>query len=168
MAISSLALASLFMATAPSAAPGETTSNWRVTLRVDPIRDREEGSAWLFSVDGKSRLSVACNGLDDRTLSMQFIPRGVLGSQARQVIVRVGSGEPIPTYSWLYVRPGAYTTNPNLLAAIFSQISDDTQRIVIRAYDYQNQPLDGVFMSTGGRSQISKIEKLCEAEVPSQ
>jgi len=168
MFTSILVLTSLLMVASPSAAPGEPTSNWRTNLRVDPIRDRQEGSVSLVSADGKSRLLIACNGLTDRAVSMQFIPSGVLGSQARQVIVRVGNNEPLASYSWLYVGPGAYTIDQELLATVFSQVSDDTQRIVIRAYNYEDQPLDGVFSSVGGRSQIAKIEKVCEATAPAQ
>lgn len=156
----SLALASAD----PSSASAKPTSNWRSNIRVDAILDREEGSVSIIGADGRTRFHVACNGRTDKTLSLQFFPDGYLGSQPRNVIVRVDGGPPISTYSWLYVGDGAYTVNETLIATILGQITDGTNKIVVRAYDFENQPHDGVFTSVGGRSEIAKIQKICAPE----
>jgi hypothetical protein len=147
---------------APATQSGEMReSNWSVAVRKDPITDREIGSASLMSVDGRSRLSFACNGIVEPVLSLQFRSADFLGVTPNAVVVRVDQGDILPATAWDYQDRFAYTSDPAWLS-LFEQVIDANEhRIVIRALDYNDQPHDGIFVSKNAGKAMAQMHKIC-------
>ena len=144
----------------PITAAAQVASNWGVSLRQDPITDEVIGGATLFGTN-QSRLIFACNGLVEKTLSVQFIPRGYLGSSDSLVTLRFDSDRPLPATVWTYTSSGAYTILPTLVEAFAERVGTEPVTITIQALNYEDQPVNAVFGSVDGRSAINKIRQAC-------
>lgn len=150
----------------PVSQSGDTgKSNWSVTQKIDPITDRKTGSAALISLDGKSRLSLACNGLLEPTISLQFKTSGFLGSTPNAVVIRIDQSI-LPGTAWDYQDSVAYTTDTDWLSLFQRMIDGGEHRIVVRALDYQNQPHDGIFISQNAAKAMTEVREMCAPPAP--
>lgn len=155
-----LLLAAAVVAVLPIAGMAQLSSNWAVNLRSDPMTDKKEGGAVLFGTNG-SRLLVACNGLIEKTLSIQFFPKSYLGSRDNVVMVRFDSDSPLPATVWTYAKDGAYTINPAYVDAFSVRVGTGATSIIVRALNYEDQPLDAVFVSNNGLVAINQVRQAC-------
>lgn len=147
------------LAVAPSSATTDT--NWSTKIDSDAVTGEKVGSARLPSSDGRSILSLACNGIEERQLSLQFLSRDYLGSSSNYVTIRIDQDQALPETAWEYVGRGAYTTNEALIALVVRQIAADEHRITVRALDFENQPHDAVFLSRNAALALSKVIEAC-------
>lgn len=162
-----IAAALAFFSQAPASGSDDAgKSNWSVTYKIDPITDRKNGSAALISVDGKSRLSLACNGLLEPTISLQFKASEFLGSTPNTVVIRVDQSI-LPGAAWDYQSRVAYTTDTDWLSLFQKTIDGGEHRIVVRALDFQNQPHDGIFISRNAAKAMAEVREMCALPVPS-
>jgi hypothetical protein len=141
-------------------ASAQSGTSWVVNLRADPITDEINGSATLPSADG-GRLVFACNGVAETTLSVQYLPRRYLGSRPNLVIFRFDSDPALPSVSWEYTSKGAYTLSEPFIEFFSSQVGDGERSIHVRALNYENQPVDAVFISRGGREAVNQVREAC-------
>lgn len=155
-----LRLLTVLIAALPIAAVAQITSNWGVNLRQDPITDEVVGGALLFGTN-QSRLLFACNGLLEKTLSVQFLPRRFLGSTDNIVLLRFDKDRPMPATVWTYTSTGAYTTDPAFVEAFAARVGSEPLTITVQALNYEDQPVDAVFASLDGRSAINKVRQAC-------
>ena len=144
----------------PTAGIAQLSSNWAVNLRSDPMTDEKEGGAVLFGTNG-SRILVACNGLVEKTLSIQFFPKAYLGSSDNVVMVRFDSDAPLPATVWTYAKDGAYTISPVYVDVFSARVGTGATSIKVRALNYEDQPIDAVFGSNNGLEAINLVRQAC-------
>ena len=138
----------------------QSDNNWNVSVRVDQITDAREASAALMSSNG-ARLVFACNGLVEKTLSVQFLPKEYLGSRPNLVVVRFDKDPPIPSIAWEYAYKGAYTTSEPFVEFFSKQVTEGDQAVFVRALNYEDQPIDGRFYSANGKRAINQVREAC-------
>lgn len=141
-------------------AEGEPT-NWRYTEKNDPIMGRTNVSAKLSSDDGGSTFSIVCNGLAERYVSLQFMPKGFLGSSDNIVIFKVDDRVPVPSSSWTYAARGAYTVSSDVLKLFASMVGPGENHLVVRALNYEDQPVDASFHSINAAAAYAHVRAAC-------
>lgn len=138
----------------------EKLTNWQVRVEVDPFSGQVDGGASISNTNG-DKLSFACNGLEESILSVQFLPRRFLGSKENMVLVKFDDVDPLPGAGWEYTSKGAYTVIKAYVDAFSSLTSGDGQTILVRALNYENQPIDARFESINARAAINKLRAAC-------
>ncbi len=144
----------------PTTLFAQLSSNWAVNLRSDPMTDEKEGGAMFFGTNG-SRLLIACNGIVEKTLSVQYLPKGYLGSSDNVVMIRFDNDPPLPATVWTYAKDGAYTVSPAYVDAFSSRVGSGATLIKVRALNYEDQPIDAAFGSNNGLAAINQIREAC-------
>jgi len=138
----------------------QDSQTWAVSIRVDPVSDEATGSATLVSPNS-DRLVFACNGVGETTLSVQYLPRGYLGSSPNLVTIRFDRDEPFTSVLWEYTSKGAYTVSEPFVEFFSSQVGDGERSIFVRALNYEDQPVDALFISRGGREAVNRVREAC-------
>jgi hypothetical protein len=154
---------SLGWVSGPALAVSDEPSNWNVRIDVDPFTNRPDASARIENDNGDV-LSIACNGNEESILSLQFLPKRYLGTRNNLVLTKVGGNKPIEATRWEYSSKGAYTTNETFLLSFARQLSKKSQRILVRAYNFENQPVNASFNSTNAWSAFLAIAKACATD----
>jgi hypothetical protein len=138
------------------------SSNWTVRVDTDAFTQRPDASARISNTNGDV-LSVACNGIEESILSIQYLPKRYLGSSENLVQIKVGGNDTISGVLWEYTAKGAYTINEPFIELFTKNASDVRQQILVRAYDYEDQPIDAAFISINARSAINRVREACGA-----
>lgn len=143
----------------PGAAARET--NWAISVTVDPITDRKNASARLAATTGKGRLTIACNGLLEPTLSVQYLADGYLGNSAGIVLLRINKGSVMPAAGWDFQGRIAYTSDEGWIEQFAMALGAGDDEIVARAIDGEQQPHDAVFHSKNGAEAFRAMSAVC-------
>jgi hypothetical protein len=135
-------------------------SNWIVKVDQDPFSGRVNASASLGNANGDV-ISINCNGSDKSILSIQYRPKRYLGSSDNIVTLKIGEFPLLPSLPWVYLSKGAYTIDKTLIDVASLQFSNGEQAILVRALNYEGQPVDARFASSNAKFAINKVRVAC-------
>ena len=139
--------------------------SWSLTEGRDPITDLPTASASSRSESGKDRIVVRCDGVGEPVLSVQFISDRYLGgSDERNVTLRFNDLAAIDSL-WEYTTKGAFNRNRRTVGSTAALLSQDGQ-LRVRAWRYDDQPIDAHFILKGGAEKIAKVFNACGYPVP--
>ena len=141
----------------------EYPSNWVVRIERDAFTARVNAAARLTALNGDV-LSFACNGHEDSILSVQFLTQRHLGSRNNVVTLKFGEDAPIAPITWEYSSQGAYIVDEPYIEIFSQSASTEVQRILVRALNYEDQPVDAAFISRNARSAINELRLACGSE----
>lgn len=133
---------------------------WTLSETRDAVTDLPVASASLRSISGSERLVVRCDGAGEPVVSVQFLPRRYLGiSGSRSVTVRIDELPPVET-EWERGSQGTFNREPEVVRSLANLIAR-AHRVVVRAWNYENQPIDGIFQVAGGEPRLRRVFELC-------
>lgn len=137
-----------------------TSGNWVLTEKVDPVTDLRSASASVSSINGDDRLVVKCDGVGEPVVSVQFITKRYLGGSGdRPVTIRFNQAPPL-TFDWEYTSKGAFNRDEKLVRSVANLIAKSDQ-VFVRAFNYEEQPVDGSFVVTDGESSLRTVFRAC-------
>ena len=143
-------IAALLVTAAPQESLSKKDAAWDYTSKTDPISDKKVSSAWIWSPDHTSRLSIRCDSAVEQVVSIQYSASKFLGSSSRPVTLRFDQLPPV-TLVWRVQDRVVYESNEKQVANLAKLIATSS-RLFIRAYDYNDQPVDAQFALSGGFS----------------
>lgn len=145
---------------AVQAPPAAVGGPWRYRETIDPITDARVPSARTGAIVGEGQFVFACNG-PDRLLSFQFLTRRYLGGRDEsEVILRIDDGAPIID-SWERRSGGTFIAQPRRVVEIAQDLADG-RRLAVRAFDFEDQPIDAIFNIEGARATINSVLAACD------
>jgi hypothetical protein len=137
-----------------------SSSNWVLIEKRDPVTDLRSASTAVLSTSGEERLVVKCDGVGEPVVSVQFITKKYLGgSNERAVTIRFNQAPPL-TLDWEYTSKGVFNRDEKVVRSIANLIAK-SEHVLIRAYNYEDQPVDGAFSVAGGESQLRTVFRAC-------
>ena len=143
-----------------SASMQQAASMWSITQSTDPATDLPIVSASVRSSSGAERLVIRCDGVGEPVVSVQFITARYLGGgEERPVTIRFDQGPPM-TFDWEYTSKGVYNRDEKLVRALGNLLAR-SNRVLVRAYNYEEQPVDGAFLVSGGEATIRRVFAAC-------
>lgn len=148
------------LAMAGSAMPGDTP-NWVYQRRHDEMTDQTGGMALVLSQDGKSGFGLTCEVADpDRLMTFRYsFPDSRRAPSKTIVQVRIDK-RPLFEDEWFTVKNVAMAGYPDQVSKLIKEL-DGAQELMIRAHDYDGQPIDAKFNVEGASTAIRWVLQEC-------
>ena len=139
-------------------------SMWMYRAATDEMTDRVVSSATLQAADGSASLKVKCDSAVDRVVSIQFRSARYLGSGERLVSLRFDK-QPVVTVTWETADKMVYERDALQVARIIDAMAI-SEKLMIRAFDFQNRPVDATFAISGPASKLAWQQVLADCHYP--
>lgn len=137
-----------------------TGPNWRFQKLADAISDRTGAALEVKSVDQKAKLVFACDLTDpDRPIAIQFLAPSYLGGEYNDFVIRADKRPPFPG-SWSITASTGYTFDPDIVKPLVAEVST-AERVYVRAFDYEGQPVDALFVDMPSRQLFQAVADAC-------
>lgn len=145
-----------------SGAPPADTPNWRYKPLHDEMTDLSGGIAVVPSMDGRALFGITCEVADPSqivTFRYSFPDDRHASSAGSLVQIRVGK-RPLFEDKWFTVKNVAMAGYPDQVSKLIAELSS-AEEIMLRAHDYQDQPVDSKFDVRGAAAAISWVLNQC-------
>ena len=136
-------------------------SDWLFRNRgKDAITGLESSIASVNSLAGGDKLTVQCDAVDVHVLSILYIPKKFTGrSGSQQVIFKFGNDE-AGEYSAEPVSSAKAITDPYQVNDLAHRLAR-SEVVTVRAFNYNDQPVDARFEIRGGEQSIRAVFATC-------
>lgn len=125
-------------------------SMWMYRSAADAMTDKIVSSARIDSEDGSASLTIKCDAAVDQVISIQYRTRKYLGSGERLVTLRFDK-QPAINLHWETNDKFVYERDPSQVTRIVQAMAS-SERLMIRAFDFENRTIDAAFSILGSQS----------------
>ena len=132
---------------------------WVYSEAKDAVTDLPTARAAVRSMDGSSSLVVKCDGAGEPVVSVQLIQPRFLGTGERKLTYRFDE-LPAVDLQADYTSKVAYTAYDGVVVPLAALLKGN-HRVLVRAWDYRDQPVDVMFQVAGGKEPVEKVLSTC-------